>query len=196
MNKIFSSFVAAALLFSLPAAGFAAEIGSDKPVRWEVRVGFGEQYTNNHRPNDFDMWMVLPSLAVPISRTGGGTPDFLEGRFEWAPELNLALFTHPYHRGLFGVTPLQFRYVFQPAWKIKPYFFGGVGVLYSNINRRETRSDWNFNPQGGGGVYYDFSDTASLILEYRHIHISNAGLHEDNAGINSHNVLLGVSFKK
>lgn len=193
MKKIAVVSVACALFLSAASPGFAA---TGQPVRLELRAGYGQQYTNDRRPHDFNMLLLLPSASVPLCETGEAAPGFLEGRFEWAPEIFLAMFTRPYHRGLVGITPIQFRYVFQPDWKLRPYVFAGVGVLHANVNRRETRSDWNFNPQGGGGIYYDLSGSASLILEYRHIHISNAGLHEDNAGINSHNVLVGVSLKK
>jgi len=162
--------------------------------RWEFRTGYAYQYKNNARPNNFQVISVLPSAVVPLTDEWG--PAWLRGRIEWNPELFLAAFIHPYTRPLVGVTPLQFRYVLQTRHRFKPYLFGGAGVLYANINRRETRKDLNFNPQGGAGVYYAFHENTSLILEYRHIHISNAGLHEDNAGVNTHTFLAGVSIKR
>lgn len=173
---------------------FATWAGLPAPERWEFRAGYGYQYTNESRPNNFQLLNFLPSASFPIGGPVG--PGFLRGRFEWAPELFLGFFTHPYNRPLIGVTPLQFRYLLDTPCRIKPYLFAGVGVLYANINRRETRSDWNFNPQVGAGFYYLLNDSASLILEYRHVHLSNSGLHEDNAGLNNHTFLAGVSFKK
>lgn len=192
MKKLFG--LAALLLF--PTASLAACPGWLKPDRWEFRTGYGYQYTNNSRPHHFDMVHFLPSAAVPIRETGDSAPAWMRGRLEWAPELFLALFTHPYVRPVIGVTPLQFRYVFETKCRLHPYLFAGAGFLYAHINRRETRSDWNFNPQGGAGLYYALNGAVSLILEYRHLHISNSGLHEDNAGLNAHTFLAGVSFKR
>ncbi len=162
--------------------------------RCELRAGYAYQYTNRSRPNNFQLLALLPSASVALA--GVERPGFLHGRLEWAPELFLGLFTHPYDRPLIGVTPIQFRYVWETPCRVKPYLFGGVGILYANVSRRETRKDLNFNPQGGAGIYYALNDDTSLILEYRHIHISNAGLHEDNAGLNTHTFLAGVSIKK
>jgi len=162
--------------------------------RWELRTGYGYQYTNNSRPNNFQVTPLYPSLAIPLTEPRGSS--WYRGRFGWNPELFLAFFSHPYVRPIFGVTPLQFSYSFEsPKGRFSPYLFAGAGVLWANVNRRETRSDTNFNLQGGAGARYRMTERTALILEYRHIHISNAGLHEDNAGLNTHTFLVGVSIK-
>ena len=162
--------------------------------RWELRAGYGYQYTNESRPHNFQVLSLLPSLSVPLSDPMG--PSFIRGRWEWMPELHLALFTHPYVRPIFGITPLQFSYNLEPwGGRVSPYVFVGAGVLRTYVNRRETGSRINFNPQGGVGTRIKLTDRTSLILEYRHIHISNAGLNEDNSGVNTHNFLFGISLK-
>ena len=181
-------------VFLAPVAGFAAWQDALKPTRWELRTGYAFQYTNSKRPNNFEFIPLLPSVSVPIGDPVGS--GGLRGQFEWNPELFLALFIHPYMRTLFGVTPLQFRYVFETKYGWKPYLFAGAGILCSDIDRRETGNRLNFNPQFGAGLYYALGDATSLIFEYRHIHISNAGMDERNAGLNTHTFLLGVSLKK
>jgi hypothetical protein len=52
----------------------------------------------------------------------------------------------------------------------------------------------NFTPQGGVGVHYFIFDRASLTAEWRFHHLSNAGIHERNVGINSSLVLFGVTY--
>ena len=162
--------------------------------RWDLRMGYAYQYTNNTRPNNFQLIPVLPSAVIPLTESVGA--GWLRGRWEWNPELFLALFTHPYLRPLVGVTPLQFRYALGPWGRWTPYGFIGAGILRANINRRETTSDLNFNLQGGLGVSYAVDDALSLLLEYRHIHISNAGIDEDNAGMNTNTFLAGISLKR
>ena len=194
MKKLLGLSTAIAL-FLFPVSSQAAWKALLNPERWEFRAGYGYQYKDTKaRPNNFQLLNFMASAAVPMGGQKGS--GWSKGRFEWAPELWLGLFTLPYYRPLIGITPLQFRYVFEPEGKIHPYLFAGAGFLYANVNRRETRSDWNFNLQGGAGLYYSLNDSTSLILEYRHVHISNAGLHEDNAGMNNHTFLAGISFKK
>ncbi len=178
----------------LPLSSEAAAEPAGREKRWELRTGYGYQYTNSTRPTHFQITPLLVSLAVPISDQKGASG--YRGRFEWNPELFLAVFSHPYVRPLAGVTPLQFSYAFEPEGRLSPYAGVGTGILWANINRRETRKDLNFNIQGFVGTRYGLSDRVALILEYRHIHISNAGLHEDNAGLNTHTFLAGISFKE
>lgn len=186
-----ASLVLLALFLSVVSFGTA---GAFEVSRWEFRAGYAYQYTNPSRPNNFQLLTFLPSASVVLAQAK--KPGRLHGRLEWTPELFLGLFTHPYARPLIGVTPLQFRYVWETPCRFKPYLFSGAGILYANVNRRETRKDLNFNLQGGAGIYYVLNDSTSFIVEYRHTHISNAGLHEDNAGVNVHTFLAGVSIKR
>ena len=186
--------VMAALVLGFAPAGFADPVQHGRASRWECRAGYGYQYTNSTRPNHFQMVPLLPSTVIPMSGSMG--PSWFRGKWEWNPELHLALFTHPYIRPLLGVTPIQFRWVFETPCRFKPYGLIGAGILYANINRRETRKDLNFNLQGALGTFVELNEATSLILEYRHVHVSNAGLHEDNAGMNNHTFLAGISFKK
>jgi len=193
VKKVLSLFAVAATLFSSTEclAGWQDVL---RPTRWEFRTGYAYQYTNSKRPTNVEFIPALPSAVVPIGDAVGS--GRLHGRWEWAPELFLAAFIHPFMRPIIGVTPLQFRYVFEPKCRIHPYLFGGAGVLTVDLDRRETGNRINFNPQFGTGFYYALNDSASLILEYRHIHISNAGLDERNSGLNTHTFLAGVSIKR
>lgn len=198
MRKNSTLLVVSAMVGLFAVAGRAGaeeqREGWFSPARWDLRAGYGYQYTNTHRPNDFRILQVFPSAVVPMGDPAGFS--WLKGRWEWNPELWLGFFTRPYNRPILGATPLQFRYQMEGWGHLKPYGLLGAGILYANVNRRETRQDLNFNLQEGIGTYFAVNDTVDLILEYRHIHVSNAGLDEDNAGLNTHNFLAGVSIKK
>ena len=193
VKKILSLTVSAAVLFSSSWC-FANWADSLRPTRWEFRTGYAYQYTNSKRPTNFEIIPFFPGASVPIGDAAGS--GWLHGRWEWAPELFLATIIHPFTRPVVGVTPLQFRYVFEPKCRFHPYLFGGAGILYGDFDRRETGHRLNFNPQFGAGFYYALNDSASLILEYRHIHISNAGMDERNSGLNTHTFLAGLSVKR
>ena len=199
--------LAAGIIFSVLALIFGGHAVARQPAharfhaeRMELRAGYGWQYTNEVRPNNFQIIPVMPSAVIPLSESAGPSravfPSVLRGRWEWNPELFLGGFQHPYLRPILGVTPLQFRYALTPKGRFTPYGLIGTGILYANVNRRETRSDLNFNIQEGLGTYITLTPRTDLILEYRHIHISNAGVDEDNTGINAHTFLVGLSLKR
>ena len=193
--------LAAGILFSILASVFGGyAVARQEPAhrmrveRLDLRAGYGWQYKSSSRPNNFQIHPLLVSAVIPL--TGEVGPPPLRGRAEWNPELFLAMFTHPYGRPLAGITPIQLKYTLAPKGRFTPYGLAGSGVLYANINRRETRNDLNFNLQLGVGTYVKLGDATDLILEYRHIHISNAGIREDNTGLNTHTFLAGISMKR
>jgi lipid A 3-O-deacylase len=68
--------------------------------------------------------------------------------------------------------------------EIVPYIEGGSGVIYTDFQRPDQGLRWNFNPMAGIGIRM-----GSKFLVLRLHHVSNAGLDDENRGINS--VLLG-----
>lgn len=162
--------------------------------RVELRTGFAVALNDTEHPTGFEFVPALPSLVVPLTETIDPGLDFLKGKIEWNPELFAASFVYPYARPLIGFNPLQFQYALEPRGKWEPYGMAGLGVLHSNIERRETGSDFNFNLDFGIGTRYRLNPKTALLLEYRHIHISNAGIDESNAAIEANTFLTGVSI--
>ena len=93
-----------------------------------------------------------------------------------------------------GVRPiLRFHYLY--GHRISPFFeVSTAGVLYTNLKVRETGSDLNFTSHVGAGFDVRLWDEWYLNMAYRYRHISNAGLDEDNGGINHHQGLMGLSY--
>ncbi len=161
--------------------------------RLELRTGYAIARNDDDHPTGFQTVPLLPSAVIPLTDTVG--PPHLRGRIEWAPELFLASFTYPYARPLLGANFFQFRYEFEPKGRWTPYVIGSFGVLHAKVDRQETGSDFNFNVESGLGARYAMTDSAALALEYRHIHISNSNLDENNSGIDSETILAGLSIK-
>ncbi|MBI3323333.1 MAG: acyloxyacyl hydrolase [Candidatus Omnitrophica bacterium] len=191
----------AGIVFSILATVFGGLAVARQPAgsrlrveRLDLRTGYGWQYKSEARPTNFQIHPLLASAVIPI--TGEVGPAWLRGQAEWTPEIFLGMFTHPYERPLAGITPIQVKYTLAPRGRLRPYALLGSGVLYANINRRETRHDLNFNLQLGVGSYIRLTEKADLLLEYRHVHLSNAGIHDDNTGVNTHTFLAGVSLKE
>jgi hypothetical protein len=92
-----------------------------------------------------------------------------------------------------GLTPL-FRYNFLSSGRLIPFLEGGAGIVGLNANLARQADGVNFTPQGGAGLHYFISDRIALTGEVRYFHLSNAGIHERNNGINSTLFLLGVTM--
>jgi lipid A 3-O-deacylase len=80
-----------------------------------------------------------------------------------------------------------------------PFLEGGAGILLSTPQSREPRSQFrasqfNFTLQIAPGLRYFLSQRTAISIEYRFHHISDAGLTENNPGINADFVLLGFSI--
>jgi hypothetical protein len=90
---------------------------------------------------------------------------------------------------------LWLRYNFVPQhWCIKPYAQAGAGVAMTDMNRRIVGQDFNFNLDLAAGAHYFIREQLSLNLECRFQHISNAGMSEQNWGLNALGPTVGVSW--
>ncbi len=163
------------------------------PDRFNFLVGYGYQETGIHRPTHFQQIYLLSSLIVPLTRSIG--PSWFRGRVEWNPEVGAGSFLHPYARPFLEFSPVQFHYAFEPIGHWSPYVIGSTGIFMANIKTAETEVWFNFNSQIGLGTGYAVTDRVSLLVEYRYGHISNAGIHGRDHGMETQNFLVGVSKK-
>jgi hypothetical protein len=75
-----------------------------------------------------------------------------------------------------------------------PFVQLGAGLLALDANLRSQSDGISFTPQGGLGLHYFISDRAAITGEWRLHHISNAGIHENNLGINSSLFMIGFTY--
>jgi len=87
-----------------------------------------------------------------------------------------------------------FEYVFPLSEKFQPYVKGGIGALYMSQHTKEQSTQYNFLPQGGGGIRYFIKDNVALNFEYRYRHLSNASLKHPNSGIDANMYLGGITI--
>ncbi len=71
--------------------------------------------------------------------------------------------------------------------RVVPYVEAGAGLIYTDFQRQDQACRVNFNPVAGVGVRM-----GSAFLVLRLHHLSNGGLSEDNRGVNS--VVLGLGI--
>ncbi len=96
--------------------------------------------------------------------------------------------------GDFHVTPV-FRYQRKPSLVFSPFLEFGVGAHVhtdDTIGNKRFDVPFAFGSHLGGGVR--FGSRAQYELIYRFQHLSNAGIGDDNPGINFHVLNLGYRF--
>jgi hypothetical protein len=153
--------------------------------------------TNNDYPSiDY----VIDTLRLGVMLNDPHGSGLFAGNFEFLGEVFGGAIVVGPGDAIAGGT-LIFRYNFiQPSARFVPYFQLGVGGVYTDID--ETKSfgqvslPVEFNLQGTAGLRYLLNDRWSLVGEFGYRHISNAGLHSPNVGIDSlgGNVGIGFSF--
>ena len=141
---------------------------------------------------DVQFLYFAPRWSINLSDPMGGNAWY-RGNFELAVEGTFMYGVQPNDGAAGGITPL-FRYNFLAGDRLVPFIQFGAGVLALDFDLRRQADGINFTPQAGLGFHYFLSDRTAVTGEWRYQHISNAGIHEANSGINSSVVLLGVTF--
>lgn len=95
---------------------------------------------------------------------------------------------------LYG-TSLLFRLDGRSRKRWVPFFDFGAGVQHTSLYLRapELSGAVQFSPQGGPGVEFFFNPQRAIVLQYRYMHMSNAGIQEPNHGFNAS--MLSVGFR-
>lgn len=93
----------------------------------------------------------------------------------------------------FGVG-LGVKYRYPLSEMVSYYALLSVGPHYVTVDTTDQANGFIFSDTIGLGLAFFLSETFSFNMEYRLRHMSNAGLDSPNRGINTHNVLAGVSF--
>ena len=94
-----------------------------------------------------------------------------------------------------GITPV-FRLERTPIYNFAPYFEGGIGIHHFSEREisEEKRLGTNFNFGDHLGFGLRFGDELQFDLGYRYQHYSNAGISDDNAGIEFHQLRLRYNY--
>ncbi|MDD3295956.1 MAG: acyloxyacyl hydrolase [Candidatus Omnitrophica bacterium] len=86
------------------------------------------------------------------------------------------------------------EYAFPLTKKFQPYIKGGLGVAWMSQHIEEQATQYNFLPQGALGFHYLIKDNVALSCEFRHRHLSNAGIKDPNKGVDASLYLAGFTF--
>lgn len=179
----------------------------EQPAGYEAAFGFGKQSlgisaghglalpiggTQTPELEDIQFVYVTPRWGVGITDPLGGH-SWYRGNFELLIEGTFLYMFEPKHGLAGGIAPMV-RYNFLTGSRFIPFLQTGAGVIALDADLRQQADGVNFILQSGVGFHYFISERTALTGEWRFHHISNAGIHERNAGINSSLFMLGVTF--
>jgi len=118
-------------------------------------------------------------------------PDPLRFKVEGAAGVTIA----PQIRAMASVGMMALYYLeFLSSPRLNPYIEGGIGVIYTDFQVEGQGSRFNFNPQIGVGTEFNVDSGPPFFGALRLSHISNAGLSDDNRGVNSIVFMVGRFF--
>lgn len=137
---------------------------------------------------------VHPSWQITVTDPVGA--GWWSGSIALGVELALLGITQPTGAYGVGLTP-KLSYTFSSFGRLKLYFEGGGGPLWTNLDGRirEQGSDFNFLVWGGTGVSYELTPQWALAVGVRFGHISNAGTESPNSGLNYLLPFAGLSAR-
>jgi hypothetical protein len=120
-------------------------------------------------------------------------PGFLRGRFEYAVDAVPVFLAFQPTNTAYGVgfDPLGLKWNFQRHGRISPYLELTGGALFTNHDVPTGTNTVNFMDQAALGMHI-LRAKHNVSLEFRYMHISNAGLATPNPGVNTVQVRLGI----
>jgi lipid A 3-O-deacylase len=122
-----------------------------------------------------------------------GEGHWYRGNAEFRVELFGGAQFSPNDEWLVGLTP-HLRYHFATGTRWIPFVDVGAGVTATGIGAPDLSGTFEFNLQGGGGIQWFLTDKVALSLETRYVHLSCAGIHRPNLGLNTVAGLLGITL--
>ena len=127
--------------------------------------------------------------------SGPKFPGALRGRFEWAFEATPVYGQyHPVKTYGFGVSPLVWRWNFEPRGRYAPFGQLSGGALWTRDPVPERTTTANFTANAGAGLRILFKSDQAVVLMYRFDHISNGNRLDRNPGVNAHALHVGLSL--
>jgi len=122
-----------------------------------------------------------------------GEGHWYRGNMEIRGELFGGLQVSPSRDWLVGLTP-HLRYNFATGTRWIPFADLGAGLSATGIGPPDASGTFEFNLQANAGVHRFLRDNLALTFEAGYMHLSCAGIHKPNLGINTVKGLLGVTW--
>jgi hypothetical protein len=170
-----------------PGNGFAR---GAQQLTLSAGAGFGMKVITSRETHDW--W--LSSLEYGWVFTDlVGRDHWYRGNWELLAQLFGGQQFYPDTDYVIGGGPL-FRYNFATGHRWTPFIDLGGGVAATSIRDEDLSTTFEFNLQGGAGSHFFIRDNLAFTLQYRFIHLSNAGIKFPNTGLNTSTFLAGITW--
>ena len=125
-----------------------------------------------------------------------GENHWYRGNFEGRLEVFGGMQFHPdvdTDGWLIGLTP-HLRYNFATGTRWVPFVDAGAGVTATGIGPPDLSGTFEFNLQATTGVHWFLRDNLALTGDIRFLHVSCAGIHSPNLGMNDVAFMVGLTW--
>jgi opacity protein-like surface antigen len=174
-------FLLALLLCSTATPASAGVLGFNE---WGL-TAFGNKSMDADNGDLYEAGMFA-HVAMPLMKRKDLRLDFrVEGQFGvfW-----------DYDTGVDVAIVPALRLYFTCSDAFQPYAEAGVGPSYNTLDIDELGLGFNFLSFGGLGLRFPLGEAMSLDVGYRWRHISNAGLDDQNQGVSSNQLQVGLAW--
>lgn len=169
-------------------AAVSGPLAAKNATQCGLGLGYGYSFESNRDVRFLNVYPWVGRVLTDPVGSGwyrGTVEGILEGAFSFVFKNQ-----NTYAAG----ANLLVRYNFlAPRHHLRPYVQIGCGVAVTNLDMEDFDSGLNFASNAACGLQYFFSGTDAVTMEWRLFHLSNAGLSDDNAGLNMNNVFIGYS---
>jgi hypothetical protein len=187
--------IAFVLLLAGATAARAQSAASEEPETGgtEVQVWTGLGHSASGGASSTTVWNAGLRYGFILTDLHGPGP--LRGRFEYAVDAVPMYVIFQPKGAVYGVglNPFALKWLFKTRGRVSPYFDLGGGVLLTSSQVPAGVSRVNFASGPAVGVNVG-RGKAHWSIEVRLLHISDAGLTNDNPGINTIQVRTGLGW--
>lgn len=159
-------------------------------VGLEFGGSVGHQAFGSQEAHDFAL------VKLQLGRMIGGLRGeghWYRGNWEALGELLAGTQVNPDGAYLAALTPVL-RYNFATGTRWVPFVDAGAGVTATDIGGPDLSTTFQFNTQVGFGVRRFITEKCAVTLQYRYMHISNAGIEQPNHGVNMSAIYIGSTW--
>jgi len=186
----FLGAVTLGLLVTALAPPARAQQGPEKGGReFHVWTGGGPSRPGGVR--DIGVWNAGFRYGWILTEARG--PSILRGRLEYAVDaVPVFWFFQPGGTAFgAGLSPLALKWNFDVSSSVVPYVEAGAGMVFTSRDVPPGTGRINFTSGGALGAHF-LRGSGNLSAEIRFMHVSNAGLSNNNPGINTIQVRIGL----
>lgn len=156
----------------------------------ETGVALGVQAFGGRQVHDLALLSL--SYGHMLGNVVGGD-NWYRGNWEGRLELFAGGQFSPQSDPFVGLTP-HLRYNFATGTRWVPFADLGAGVTASGIEAPDQSGTFEFNLQANVGTHWFVRDNLALTFEVGYLHMSCAGLHDPNLGVNTVKGMVGLTW--